>query len=611
MPVPSDVIVARTPFPNVQEVPLSGILKIGIVCKTRGAVTSAGLEITRSATDEDVMPTDMLNPVRSINYAQSNETGFTQEKFYPNKHFLVKYDGTTVEHPELLGDNSDPTKITLDWSIAPALQPPPIVSATISTYTGAAGFTSTDPFKYAIIVLDHNGDTTTLGPLVTVVPTGATALAKKQITLTWRAVEYAASYDVYREATTGSGVLLKLASIASPATVTYVDDNTTTPTGAAPATNTSHAEPGEADKYQLYYSYAVFEYNIPHTYTTVEQVIAAHGIGSEAHNLARGMLLKEYNNAPALVIVAVEDTSETAYIAGLIALGGTDVQFVGCMYGGIGSAYTDFAKYVYQHAASNSDSEDGQKERFAILAQPVKAGVSMYTIQDTIAALQATATKGKHGVFIMPDGVVVTIDSWVKEDGTVETAKTVTDAASNDISSQVAAFFTLARYTGIRDSAEPLTEKDVLGFSFVNPPMSSTELQFARDWGALVVENRNGVAVVSRGCTMAWPVLSLEDGDLSVVVTELCDLVPDIRRRIRKFRGTKMLGQNLRAIERAIRTALAQKKLDGKIAAYDEGSIYARQDSTQRNRVLGGFLYMPVYGIDQIKVLFDYIFVVL
>lgn len=609
MPVPSDIVAQRDPAAPVQEILSSGIFTIGITCTSRGTNTLDDVSITRtSGSNIDTFPAETLTPIRSVVRVVAEDLSYAGEEYYPDIHFRI-VDATSGEayNPTNLGSHDDPADLEIDWSIAPKLLPPAITAYTIQDHTGAGGFIAETAQYYGVTVIDHNGTESTLGPLSRIVPTGAAVGDPKDIQIIWKAVSGASGYRLYRGLTDDPTAARRFHVIADGDTISYTDENTAT-TVAAPTTNDTMFRPAYNDTYTLYYNYADFSnlYDKPTTYYTIQDVVADHGVGSVAANLAKLVLSPMYANAPAIAISAVRSDNIAGHMAALTAFEGYDVQFVACLYGGEDDGYwSDIGKNVYAHCESLSDPVHGQMERFAILAAPYVATQSMATEHTLLQALQNTGSKGKFGFLVCPDNFEVTIDQWTDIDGEVQLDYILEDAYENDLNPQVFSICTVARYCGFRDPAEPLTEKDIRGFTFQKPPLPPVAIEKLRDdWGALFVENRFETAVVSRSINAGLPVLSLEDGEMSIACTENLYIIPDLRRRVRKYRGKKMLQKWVTAIKTTVFNALTQYKSIGIIV--DFTGVTAWQDPAELDKVRVSFSYMPVYPINRIWIFFTY-----
>ena len=596
MPVPEDVVVQRVEGAAVSEANLTGLTKVGVIGRSLGKATSASGSITRGAGDTDAFPTD-YDEARSCQRAVYG-SGSILDTFYPGIHFLIK-EGDTIITPTNFGDSSDPSALVLDWSSAPPLVAPSITSAVV---TAGAGAGAPGDYYYAITAIDHNSVETSLGPVRKVTVTGLNSEA----VLGWPPVDYSAGYKVYRGVAADN--LGFIASIASKQTVSYADPFGDVPGAAAPAANSTQAKPLTGEDYLLYYYYSLYTYNTPTVYTSYAQVVEDHGTGSELANVARVCMSADENNAPVLVACVPETTAWAAYQYALQRMEAADCQVVGALY--VGANYATVRNAIYAHCESMSDELSGQKERYAAFGYPYSVGVSLYDAINMAVALQAKATRGKRGFIVVPDGLEARVATWYNPDGSTTEDKQVLDPTGKDITSTVFALAAMSRYAGLRDVAEPLTEKDVSGFTFPGRKFTPAEIKMGRDAGLMMVENIVGTAVVSRFVNTSILPLSLEDGEGNICFPE--DWIRnDLRRRLRKYRGMKMLGAVMRAAKRTVISALEFYVISSIIAAFDEGTVSVTQDVTVRDRLKGYFKYMPIYPINQIRAFYDFYFVAL
>ena len=608
MPVPSDNVVRRQPGAPVTESIGSGIFVIGVSCQTRGKSTEASTTVVRSSGSNDSFPSTTKSPIRGVIKAIATATGYKDEEYYPSTHFRITNASGTPLTWYNFGNEEDPSTLKIDWSIAPTLLPPAIINHDV-TAASSGGFTNTNTLYYSVSVLDHNANESTPGAIAAITPTGAASSSHKSVMLTWRAVSGASGYKVYRSTVDVASSGQLIGTITSGAITSFTDNNIT-PSGTPQTTNTTKFKPADGDSYKLYYNYADFNgiYNTPKTYYSLADVATDHGFGSDAWNIAKLVLDPKLGNAPAINICAVRSNTATDHLASLDALAEEHVQFVSILHGGESDGYySDIAKYVYAQCEAKTDPINGQKERFAVCASPYTKAQSMKSVHTLLQAFQNTSSKGKHGLLVVPDGFDITYDFWYNPDGSVTQDYRFLDGYGNDITPQLMALSSAARYCGFRDPAEPLTEKDIRGFTFRNSPMSSKALEIMRDdWGAMVIENRFKTAVVSRSINMSLPVLSVEDGELNISATELLYIKPDIRRRMVKYRGRKNLTPILHAVKRTITTALLQYMNMTIIKGF--GNVRAYQDPVERTKVRVEFDYEVIYPINKTWVSFSYLF---
>jgi hypothetical protein len=612
MPLPEDVIVRRSEAARVQLPYLAGVLKIGIIGRSRGKNTAATIEITRQVTDTDELKdygtSEYANdPIRTVDKAVALAAGYVGEIFYPNIHFLVTKN-SAILNPNNLGSNDTSSALALDWSVAPPLVPPSVEHYDIQSSTG--GFSAAETVYYSLTVLDHNANESNIGSITKVEipdPTPDTS----EVVLTWRMVEYANSYKVYRGSLADGSDMGLIATISGKATVTFTDRDETS--GAAPpSTNSTQAKPADGDKYTLHYKYGVIVKNTYKEFTTSLQVQEEHGIGSELANAAKIYMNPEYNNAPVIATVVPESDNYNSYLDAANQFKSNHVNFIIPLYAGsstLSSFISNFRNF-YNLAANLSDEIYEQKECYAFTGLPFKEGWTVNDVETFCTAFQATATEGKRGFFVVPEGFEMAVSTWVNEDGESQSDYVLTDPASIDITSILFAGACVARYCGFRDVSLPLTEKDIAGFTFKGKNFTAQEIRQCREAGAMVIENITGVAIVNQSINMSQPEKGIEDGEMSICVTEDW-LKADLRRRIRPFRGQKMLGSVLRAIEDVISDALRQYLAKRIINYFVAGSVRAYQDETEKDRVIGSFIFMPVYPINKIAVEYTFTFVAL
>jgi len=614
MPLPEDIRVERDLGARTQQPYIPGILKIGIIGRSRGKNTSSTVTVTRQVADTDLLKnytTDVYasSPIRSVDKAVDLETG-KDEIYYPGIHFnIIKSADDSILSAANLGSNDDPTALEIDWSVAAPLVPPSVANTSLQS-SSTGGFDSATTVYYALTVVDHNSNESNVGSL-TKVEIPAPTTGYYQVILTWRMVEYATGYNVYKGTAADGSDLLKIGTVSVKTTVTFTDYNIVG-SGSPPTTNTTAAKPKDGDTYDLYYDYAVVTRMKAVEYTTPGQVKADHGVGSELTNVAKIFMSSVYNNTPVVVTVVPESDTYNSYLDAANVFKTAHVNFIVSLYAGSDTLATLISNLqpFYNLCASLSDEKVGQKECYAAFALPYKAGWTTNDVKTFCNAYQSTATKGKRAFFVVPDGFYVKVQSWELSTGVASSNYTVTDPSGYDITPFVFAGACMARYAGLRDSAEPLTEKDILGFTFHGDNFTNQEIRAMRSYSAMVVENISGIAAVNQSINMSWSSLGIEDGEMNICVTE-DRIKEDLRSKLRKYRGKKQLGAILRAAEDTIADALRQY-IDNKLIAYfDAKSVTVYQDPNQKDRILGSFIYMPIYPINQIAVSYLFVFVAL
>lgn len=367
-------------------------------------------------------------------------------------------------------------------------------------------------------------------------------------------------------------------------------------------------KPPEASSVDINYYYKGIEYNTVKTFYTREEVTAEHGLGSELDNVARLVLSADSNNAPAMVTVVPSGDSWGDYKNAMQQLENTeDVQGIVVLYGYEASYnyYTIFQD-IYAHCISMSDPTDGQRERRAITSLPNYYPNANYTTSDFtsfVTSLQATGSKGNRATVVIPDGLEVSINTWVGTDGSYTYNYTHTDPKGVDITNIVFAAAVFARYSGLRDLAESISEKEVVGFTFEKNPFSDGLKRSLINKGLTLVENRNDTATVYRGLFSCYPVSSIEDSLWEIGFVE--DYMKgDLRRRLVALRGKKLVGARKATAFEIVNSALQSYLQDVLISGYSSIRVWTDEtDPTQLNLF---FKYTPLYSINKVYVEYDF-----
>ena len=612
----SDIIVRRVPGASVQEAFLTSPLTIAVVGRSRGTKTATTVDSTRglSPTYIDSFPSHYDDGVTSITKIRSVGTittpdvsGHTDETFYAGIHFVMQDVSGNILDSTNLGDKELPTDVYINWGYAPVLTPPVILSLAEGVAAGGEpGLTASGTYLYKVAVVDRRGIESPPGPssTYTIVTTGGS------IVVIWNKVEYADGYVVYR---TLSGTT-KYQSISGKRTITLTDDDDTEwivlPVGKPETVNITKAIPNYSDAYQINFSYGAITYNTFRTFYSYDEVVTAHGIGSELSNLARIYMQASFNGAPVFATVVPKGTTLADYQAAAEVFKANHVQFIVPMFAGsaVPVTFASNLKPFYDLAAALSDPETYQLECYVVSSLPWVIGQQDSDVATILTALQATGSHGKRGFLGVPEGLQVVAQSWVDTDGSYASNYTITDPSGIDITSIAMAGAALAKYCGMRDLAEPLTEKDVSGFIFLGNKWTKDQRDNLTDDGTMVLRNKSGTAVCDRFVNMSLGSLgTLEDGEGNICIPE--DWIKgDLREAFLKYRGKKMLTPILRAAKRTLFQKLDQYIDAGTIFSYDPDSVVVTQDSGQLDRIRGYFEYTPVYPIN--KAYIEYNFVV-
>lgn len=612
MSIASDIVVKRKEGALTQLPFITGVAKIGIVARSRGKNTTDTVKQTRASTGTvDYFPTDTKSPIRSFTKIVGNDGTYAEgETFYPNIHYVIKKKSDdTIINPLNFGTNDTPSELKIDWSSSPPLVPPTPSPSLVASTTG--GFESATTVYYSLTVVDHNGEESNLGSISKCQMSAPDNYWHVQVS--WRMVEYASGYKLYRGIKADGSDALKIADLTGKSTCMYLDKNDDVlPSVSPPTTNTTVAKPKEGEDYTIYYYYAVITKMTYKEFTSLDAVIEEHGIGSEISNIARLYMNPEYNNAPVLGTVVPESTNYNSYLDAMGLFEENYVQFPIVFYAGATTlqSYITNMTPIYSFVANLSDPVQGQKEGYTVFALPYKDGWSIADCKTFAEAFRSTATDGKRGVFGVPAGFKVAVSTWINEDGEAESNYTVEDPEGIDITPLVFSGAAIARYCGLRDPSMPLTEKDVVGFTFLGRNFTNTQIEQLRSYGCMVIENNSGVAVVSQSINMSYPELGIEDGEISISVTEDW-MRNDLRLALRQYRGKKMLGRVLRAATQTLTDKLRQYVDNQRIAYFQASSVQVNQDPNQKDRLYGYFKYMPVYPINQIQVEYEFTFIVL
>jgi hypothetical protein len=620
----ADIVVKRVEGAAVNEAFQITPLKIGVIGRSRGTSTddtASYVHVTLNGSD--AFPTtdtdgDTIPNVRSVTRIHNLQVGQTDVYYYPNQHFTIEDDSGNILDPSKLGTDGDTVAdLNIDWSHSTALLPPSLTSGA-AVVSGSGNALEAGIYYYYVSAVDLNAVETPPGGQYGPITVPASGLTTYVNSLSWERIHYSDGYVLYRSFTpvSGGSAVVMSRVVSDKDTITFIDADYLTgwSVGSPETVNLTKIEPqtSEASGCTVEFKYGAINYNTYEEFTSYDQVLSAHGVGSELANVARLYMQAQFNGCPIIATVVPNGTNATAYQVAANEFSKYHVQFIVMLYAGSTdiTAYSQYWKPIYDLAANLSDEETGQMECYAVTSLPYAAGRVVKNVETFIDGYQSTGTKGKRGYVVIPDGFKLTAASWQSEDGSYDEDYTVTDPANVDITPIVFAGAAIARYTGMQDVAEPLTEKDVAGFYFKNAPFTKTQLDQLVEYGAMPIRNDSTVAVCQRSINMSLPILSLEDGELSICTTEDW-MRKDLRNAIKKYRGKKMISPNILAASRTLTTKLEQYENNGIIAWFDRSSVSCRQDSVEKDKLVGYFEFMPIYPLNKIDITYSFSFTVI
>ena len=607
-----DVVVKRVEGANVN-IPINPpSFKLCVIGRSRGKATENSNTYERSDTTTDSLATVSFKDeiARSIEKIISRY-GNT---YYPGIDFLVKKGSVIVDYKNI--PDYKFSELTIDWNTGSVIRGANI--EIYQTYTDGGSLPDNTEFTFYVCSVNENDEESLPGTPLTI-KSPNTGSNSGRIFISWKRVEGAKEYHIYinekgtnnwyRDPITTNDYVVVTETNYIFSDFSFEEFVPTIPT------NPVSKIPEDNSNVALYYTYSYFEYDTPKEYTSYDEVIADHGIGSEVSNFARFVLTPEFVNAGRLVIVVPKNNPSndkpglTQYLEALDTLKNYDVQFITVLYAGtdVPATFITNMQPIYNHCASLSNPITGQRERRMVFG-PVN-GMVKSDIESILSAFQNFDDNGNRAIFVVPDGSYCKLQSWQNIDGSYTYNTTVTDSDGYDITPMVVSGITVAKYLSLGDLAMPLTNKNVPGIVFDSKrKYTDEEIKDIRSKGACVLENKNNIAVVSLGILMGYPVSGLEDSSLNIASVE--DFMKmDLRHALdtKDVRGQKALPTILSYVKNGIVTKkLAQYVSVRLITAYDPNSIKVYMDPEEPNKLRIFFRYMPVYSIDKVWAEFDY-----
>lgn len=541
---------------------------------SRGKATQVSTpeSITHGASHIDALVNSDIREILSVNVSADG----TGRSFTENVHFTVQSSGS------------------LDFTNAPALTPPAVDAVT--TISSGGSFSSGD-IAWAITCFDGDSNETTVGTYIKKTLTAADLSKSFKITFA-RPVGASGSCRIYRTRTfdaDGEPIFTSGTVVYFSTTGTsYTDTGASGTSSSAPSTNTAKDRPGISSTYYVDYTYAVFTYTTPKLYSTIDEIIADHGFGSDLTNagiLAIGRNGKG-NEAPAVVLVAVEEDAIASYQACLTELEKYPYgNYIVCL------RQNNTLDESGRLHAENQSTDAVKRERFYVTSPVPGAAVGDSSTPGTIIYKLGTFLGSKRVVFPVVEGNTLTATQWQKTDGTYEYDKNITNG-------NFLAIAFAARKCAQPDVAEDLTGKQIIGFKFLETALHYSKIQKENiiTAGGSIIEDISQNLVVNRSITTSSA--STEDMTLSILSAE-----DEVRRQTRKvsepFRGKKITTNRLEAYKSFIKQVLDILVQQEIITEYAD--LETLQDALNKQKMIAKFRYKPMYSAIWIEISYGFI----
>ena len=316
---------------------------IALIGQSNGAVTTTNSEaVTRASVGElDPLANAPATSIVAVGDAATGLANYVLGTDYrlSNNGDDVEWLGTFVQPPVGL--------VGLAGQVTPA-----------SPRTGLAPAT----YSYEVTAIRQinaqtmaNGETT-----VSNEPSVVVGGSNNSVALTWTPSVNAQGYNIYR-----NGDLI--ATVPGGASSSFLDDGYANGTVPPPGANTATNAPALHAIYYVTYIAVITSYQTPAVFTSLSQLIAAHGYGSDLA-IAGGLILGGAGvgqSASQVMTIAVPDETEASYIAALAVLQTQKVDIIVALTGNPAIQLD-----VAEHVVSMSEPIT-KKNRCAIFGSPI------------------------------------------------------------------------------------------------------------------------------------------------------------------------------------------------------------------------------------------------
>lgn len=368
-----------------------------------------------------------------------------------------------------------------------------------------------------------------------------------------------------------------------------IDFGTDEEAGATATAGTAYRRPAwNAGSTNFYVDYEVIQTeNLVLTqFTQVADVEAEYGLGSDLTNaaiLAMGTS-GNGNGAPAIACMSVEADTIGAYQAALTELEKSRIPYLIVpltTVDGINDA-------LLQHCVTMSGTSH-RRRRMGIVGDAIGTMPGDVDTADT-AVYIATAINNKRIINTYPWPFIL---------------KQQTDGSL--VETEVSGFYMAAAvagaYAALPDRATPLTQKRLFGITKLGITMDEPTMDTLGEASILVVFDDFGAIKVRQSLSSSADDAEEQQPAVLMVEDQLCQ---QLEVDFKQFLGQKMLRNTVRTIQDRTADTLRIFVSKELILSFNENSISASQDATNRKRVNVTFRYTPIEEIGEIVFSYDF-----
>lgn len=490
----------------------------------------------------------------------------------------------------LLGTDYLMTGNTIDWSPAARLSPPAADTPTIAATTGGS-FPSSTTYYYQITAKLGSGET--IGSnIVSVAATAGVGGNGVTVSVKWGTVPNATSYRVFRSTNANMSASTLQGTTTAP-TTSLIDTGAAGSSTAVPVSNTTENEPATGSTYYVSYEYwdTSNAYAKPKRYTSLSDVFADHGIGSQASIMAEMAMSTQGrgNGAPAVWISgAADDTTsfQNAIDAYQNVRGEVLLMVVGKKNSGVDT-------WLKNHL-TQMNSTEAKRERMAIMFSLAGSVVGAAGSAGTIL-YDAAQSARKDIVHVVPD-------SGGAKGFIQQTDGTYLDAAMNP---EYIAAGLAGLAASLPDSAEPWTRKTFTNLTSMTGAAEYSDIQnkALRDGGVTVVDYLSGQWRILDGRTtytggqQEWrfPSTTATDKVVSMIWRNIIDPADTSVGASGSLIGQKITDGLIEQVYNRTLVALDYCLAQGLIRDYTRTSITVQQDISDKSKINVAFEYTAIF----------------
>lgn len=439
-----------------------------------------------------------------------------------------------------------------------------------------------------IVVPSTNGETTKSVETSVVVGGGLPATNATQ--LTWAPVPNAIGYKIYRSLVSGAYTNTLIATVLGGATNGFLDDGYTPGAGTPPVSNNAFNRPADGATYYVTYEAILFNHFVPQLYFSLNDLIAANGLGSDV-TIAGTLMLGGTGvgqGCSQVMVVTIPDGTEASYIQALTAIENSDVQYVVPLSGDL-AVQLDTANHCVERSSTL-----GAHPRIGLMGSPRNTPIGD---PNTPGTLVFSARR-----LVIIDGDGVPQGRRVEYISNSSIQMNVTQADGQPVSVTLDGWFLAAAVAGVicalPDAATSATFQQIQGLLSLNQDFSDPQRDFLQQNGLLTCFTDTGAIIkVYQDRTLD---LNIIENQERCIVSARDQIFRDLLKFFKNYVGRKITPKFLASLASGTIDVLENEQKNSIIESYSKQSVVASQNPLNPRQVIVTFTWGPLFPANQI-----------